>query len=379
MGPAGGWRDRFDQSRLAAEREHIIGAGPRPGSRTRRRRMRVYAGMDPRLALRGRRRHAQTGRGGWATTGCTSPRRSTIHGGRPVGRRAHRRIIVRTSVTLAFPRSPTLLAYAAWDLANSAAGASSSGWARRSARTSRTATPCRSGRTRSPASATTSGPSARPSPRSPPARFHLRERALPDDPPAALFNPGPDADTWHRRSTSEGCNARPAPWPARSPTASSATRRTRTPATWREVPARPGRGGQERGPRPRRDGFEAVIGTSVVTGRTPGAVLAERERQRRLLAFLYSTPAYAPTLALRMGRPRPEAPRPDPPRPLGRPGHVLSDEMLDALVPCGTFDELPDLVLGRFAGLGQGIVVSPPPEVSKDEAFRAVVAALQAA
>ena len=69
----------------------------------------------------------------------------------------------------------------------------------------------------------------------------------------------------------------------------------------------------------RRDGFELVVGTSVVTGSTRDAVLAERERQRRLLAFLYSTPAYAPTLAaLRMGRPRPPAARPRPSRPLGR-------------------------------------------------------------
>ena len=57
---------------------------------------------------------------------------------------------------------------------------------------------------------------------------------------------------------------------------------------------------------------------------------------------------------------------------------MLSDEVLDTLVPCGTFDELPDLLRERFAGLGQGIVVSPPADASDDEAFRRVIAALQA-
>ena len=58
---------------------------------------------------------------------------------------------------------------------------------------------------------------------------------------------------------------------------------------------------------------------------------------------------------------------------------MLSDEVLDALVPCGTFDELPGILVDRFAGLGESIVVSPPLDASTDEAFRAVVEALQAA
>ena len=49
---------------------------------------------------------------------------------------------------------------------------------------------------------------------------------------------------------------------------------------------------------------------------------------------------------------------------------VLSDEILDTLVPTGTFDELPGLLRDRFDGLGQGIVVSPPPDERDDEAFR---------
>jgi hypothetical protein len=116
----------------------------------------------------------------------------------------------------------------------------------------------------------------------------------------------------------------------------------------------------------------------VITGTTEAAVAAERERQRRLLAFLYSTPAYAPTLELHgwadVGPRLRELVRHDRWDELGA---VLSDEILDSLVPCGTFEELPGVLLERFAGLGQGIVVSPPADPADDDAFRAVVAALQ--
>ena len=126
--------------------------------------------------------------------------------------------------------------------------------------------------------------------------------------------------------------------------------------------------------------FETVIGTSVITGATHDDVLVERERQRRLLAFLYSTPAYAPTLELygwtEVGPRLRELIRHDRWNDLAA---VLSDEILDTLVPSGTFEELPSVLRERFSGLGQGIVVSPPPEGGDDDAFRSVVSSLQAA
>ena len=125
-------------------------------------------------------------------------------------------------------------------------------------------------------------------------------------------------------------------------------------------------------------GFEMVIGTPVITGSSPDAVASERERQRRLLAFLYSTPAYAPTLELygwtELGPRLRELIRHDRWDELAS---VLSDEVLDTLVPCGTFDELPDLLRDRFAGLGRGIVVSPPADEDDDVAFRRVIETLQ--
>ncbi len=146
----------------------------------------------------------------------------------------------------------------------------------------------------------------------------------------------------------------------------------------RDLPARPGRGARAAGRDLGAAGFETVIGTSVITGATLDAVLAERERQRRLLAFLYSTPAYAPTLELYgwadLGPRLRDLIRHDRWEDLAG---VLSDEVLDTLVPCGTFDELPAILLGRFAGLGQGIVVSPPADGDDDPSFRLVIEALQ--
>ena len=96
-------------------------------------------------------------------------------------------------------------------------------------------------------------------------------------------------------------------------------------------------------------------------GRDAAAVARERERQRRLLAFLYSTPAYAPTLELYgwddLGPRLRELIRRERWADLGA---VLSDEVLDTLVPAGTFEELPGVLVQRFAGLGQGITVSVP-------------------
>ncbi len=60
-------------------------------------------------------------------------------------------------------------------------------------------------------------------------------------------------------------------------------------------------------------------------------------------------------------------------------GGVLSDEVLDTLVPSGTFDELPAVLPARFDGLGQGIVVTVPANKADDDSFAGVVAALRSA
>ena len=78
--------------------------------------MKVYAGMDPRLSLPDAVAHAQrVERLGYDGLHVAE----TVHDALAVAllvAEHTERIIVRTSVALAFTRSPTLLAYAAWDI-----------------------------------------------------------------------------------------------------------------------------------------------------------------------------------------------------------------------------------------------------------------------
>ena len=59
-------------------------------------------------------------------------------------------------------------------------------------------------------------------------------------------------------------------------------------------------------------------------------------------------------------------------------GSILSDEVLDTLVPTATFGQLPGLLAERFGTLGQGIVVTPPADRADDAAFAEVIAAIRA-
>ncbi len=115
--------ERFDQSRLTTEREKIVARGRQQttgldgaGS------VKVYAGMDPRLSLLEAVAHAQrVERLGYDGLHVAE----TVHDSMAVAllvAEHTERITVRTSVTLAFARSPTLLAYAAWDIAKLSGG-----------------------------------------------------------------------------------------------------------------------------------------------------------------------------------------------------------------------------------------------------------------
>jgi probable F420-dependent oxidoreductase len=344
--------------------------------------MKVYAGMDPRLPLDEIIGHARRvealGYDGLHVA-------ETVHDALAVALLAlehTERLLIRTSVALAFTRSPTLTAYAAWDLAKFSGGRFELGLGTQ-------------------------------------IRQNIEERyAMPfsDDPLGQLrdyvggvravfaafrggtapdyesthysitrlqpyFNPGPD-DTTIAPSIYLGGVQRRACALAGEVADGFITHPTNSNPRYLESVCLPGLGdGAARASRSlEAAAFELVIGTQVITGSSSTALDRERERQRRLLAFLYSTPAYRPTLELygwaELG---PEL------RALIRReqwddlGTVLSDDVLDALVPTGTFDELPALLIGRFGSLGQGIVTSPPADSADDGAFREVIRALQAA
>jgi probable F420-dependent oxidoreductase len=342
--------------------------------------VRVYAGMDPRLSLRDAIAHAgRVERLGYDGLHVAE----TVHDALAVAllvAEHTERITVRTSVALAFTRSPTLLAYAAWDISQLSGGRFELGLGTQIRQNieDRYAVPFGEdpigrlgdyvGAVRAAFASFASG--------EPPfyESAHYRVTRL-----QPYFNPGPDATVALPPVYLGGVQRRAcelagavADGFVSHPTNSNPRylRETCLPA----LAAGAGAAGRDLA----ESGFEVVIGTPVITGVSADAVVSERERQRRLLAFLYSTPAYAPTLELygwtELGPRLRQLVRRDRWDELAS---VLSDEVLDTLVPCGTFDELPALLRDRFAGLGQGVVLSPPADDGDDGRFRAVIAALR--
>ena len=291
------------------------------------------------------------------------------------------RLTVRTSVVLAFTRSPTLLAYAAWDLSKLSAGRFQLGLGTQIRQNieDRYGVPFGEdpiGRLRDYVGAVRAAFASFATGRAPSyeSAHYSVTRMQP------YFNPGPDPATAVPPIYLGGVQRRACELAGAigdgfvsHPTNSNPRYLVET-----CLPAL-AMGARATGRDLAGEGFETVVGTSVITGASADAVLTERERQRRLLAFLYSTPAYAPTLELygwdELGPRLRDLIRHERWDDLGT---VLSDEMLDTLVPCGTFEELPGLLLQRFSALGQGILISPPTDAANDDAFAAVVAAVRA-
>ncbi|HVA09254.1 MAG TPA: TIGR03617 family F420-dependent LLM class oxidoreductase [Acidimicrobiales bacterium] len=292
------------------------------------------------------------------------------------------RLTVRTSVTLAFTRSPTTTAYAAWDLAKFSGGRFELGLGTQIRQNieGRYGMPFGDdplgrlrdyvGAVRATFESFTSGT---------PPNFVSDHYSVTRMQP--YFNPGPDADTVAPPIYMGGVQRRACAL-AGEIADGFVTHPTNSNPRYLESTCLPALsdGAARRGARVTDRTFELVIGTQVITGSSAEAVDRERERQRRLLAFLYSTPAYKPTLELygwdELGPNLRSLIREDRWDSLAG---LLSDEVMDTLVPTGTFEELPDLLLTRFGDLGQGIVASPPADARDDDAFRHVVEALQAA
>lgn len=124
--------------------------------------------------------------------------------------------------------------------------------------------------------------------------------------------------------------------------------------------------------------IELVVGTQWILGVSPSDLDERREHNRRLLAFLYSTPAYERTLELfgwseLAGRLR----------SLIRDNRwsdlssLVTDDVLDTLVPQATYDRLPDVAREWFGGVADGILIAPPPDATHDDLLRTAVAELR--
>ncbi len=340
--------------------------------------MKVYAGMDPRLPLVDVPAHAKRvealGYDGLHVA-------ETVHDALAVSLLAlehTERLVVRSAVALAFPRSPTLTAYAAWDLAAYSGGRFQLGlgtqirqniedrygveWSEPVAKMRDYL--CALGDLfasfRTGAALDHRG------------SFYRLTRLQP------YFNPGPDQSVEPPPLWLGGVNAGVCQL-AGELADGFVTHPTNSTPRYVEAICLPNlRLGAERAGRS-LDEVELVIGTQVITGADRARLDAERERQRRLFAFLYSTPAYRPTLELygfesladQLG----VMVRADRWDDLA---DVVTDDVLEAIVPIATYDELPGVLAARFGGLGQGVTVPVPSDPADDPRFTEVLAAIGA-
>jgi hypothetical protein len=114
----------------------------------------------------------------------------------------------------------------------------------------------------------------------------------------------------------------------------------------------------------------------TATGPDAATVSAERESARDVLAFTYSTPAYWATLEhhgwVEVGRALLERTRRgawDGMRDL------VTDAMLDALVPTAPFAEIAAVLRERYAGVADALTLRLPKDPAHDTDFARVVEA----
>lgn len=126
-------------------------------------------------------------------------------------------------------------------------------------------------------------------------------------------------------------------------------------------------------------GGKHLIASAQITAAPDAAALAERREQRRArLAFLYSTPAYHRTLEL-LGH-----------ADLGPRLHALSreqrwddltahldDALFDELVPAAPYEGIAEILAGRYGGIAGGLVLTPPGDPAEDHLMIPVIEALQ--
>lgn len=280
-----------------------------------------------------------------------------------------RRVTVRTSMVLAFPRSPMITAYAAWDLAKYSGGRFQLGIAsqvrgnivgRFSAQWSepvaRLADYIRALRAifasfQTGAKLDYVGP-------------HYRfERLQPYFNPGPLEHPAPQIWTGAVNARMCAMAGELADGFVCHPTNSHpVVLKSRTLPALAEGAARAGR----------TDQLAVVANPHVMTAATSEAVDVLREQRRSELAFLYSTPAYRRQLedfglsdlgaALSAMAQRSEWD--DLPT-------VLTDEVMNRLVPQGTYDAIPAVLTQWYSGLCSGINLPVPTD--DDDGFGALL------
>jgi len=125
-----------------------------------------------------------------------------------------------------------------------------------------------------------------------------------------------------------------------------------------------------------------MLATQIAVGLTDEAVAKQREKQRELMAFLYSTPAYWPSLEL-FGLQQGE-------EGLGRQLQLLTrenkwqdmvklvnDDLLDQIIVCGRYDEIAVKLKQHYDDVSDWITFPVPENPAEDEATASVIKLLQ--
>jgi probable F420-dependent oxidoreductase len=334
--------------------------------------MKAYAAVDPQLPLAAvpayARRVEQLGFDGLHVA-------ETIHDSLAVALLALEhttRITVRTAVTLAFVRSPTLVAYTAWDLSVMSGGRFELGLGTQIKQKDRFGMPWTEPRSRMKEfvaaldalfTAFRTGGSVRYE-----GEHYRLTRMQP------YFNPRPsDAPIppiWLGAVNIGMCEL------AGEVARGVVTHSTNSDHAYLRDVVRPAlqRGAANAG----RAAEPLIIASAAIaTGDSDAAVSRERERQRRMLAFLYSTPSYALALQRRGWLDLPEQLR-----ALVRAQRwddlptVLGDALLDELVICGRYDELPAILTARFGDVADGVVLPALGDQTGDRLLRDCIAEL---
>ena len=123
-----------------------------------------------------------------------------------------------------------------------------------------------------------------------------------------------------------------------------------------------------------------IANPMLATGRDEASARVQRERHREMMAILLSTPPYWPSLDLYGWRDRGETlnglVREE--RWKEMPA-VMTDEMMEVLVPCAPYAELSALLVDSFGELAEGVCLVLPDDPDDDAAMGRLVSELRGA
>lgn len=126
--------------------------------------------------------------------------------------------------------------------------------------------------------------------------------------------------------------------------------------------------------------IELLAGPLVATGRDREAVRERVRAAKETLVFTLSTPAYWPALEyhgwLEVGHKLRDYTR------AGRwqeMNELVSDEMVETLVPAAPYDEIADLLLAQYGDIAERILFPVPADPRDDDAARKAIQALKGA